>query len=54
MPPGFGGITSQSFTATGAQFTSLAGALTGETHIRTQWTITGFTSVTFAVAAGVL
>lgn len=47
-------ITSQSFTAAGAQFTSLAGALTGETHIRTQWTITGFTSVTFAVAAGVL
>lgn len=47
-------ITSQSFTAAGAQFTSLSGALTGETHIRTTWTITGFTSVTFTVAAGVL
>ena len=47
-------ITSQSFTAAGAQFTSLAGALAGETHIRTTWTITGFTSVTFTVAAGVL
>lgn len=47
-------ITSQSFTATGGQFASLAGALAGETHIRTTWTIAGFTSVTFTVAAGVL
>jgi hypothetical protein len=47
-------ITSNGFTATGAQFASLAGALAGETHIRAQWTITGFTSVTFQVAAGVL
>jgi len=45
-------ITSQSFTAVGAQLASVAGAITGG-FIRCQWTITGFTSVTFAVAAGV-
>jgi hypothetical protein len=47
-------ITSSSFTAVGAGIGSLAGALAGETHIRVVYTITGFTSVTFAVAAGVL
>lgn len=47
-------ITSSSFTAVGGGTGSLAGALTGETHIRVVYTITGFTSVTFAVAAGVL
>ena len=47
-------ITSSSFTAVGGGIGSLAGSLAGETHIRVQWTITGFTSVTFAVAAGVL
>lgn len=47
-------ITSQSFTGLGGQFASLAGALTGETHVRVGWTITGFTSVTFTAAAGVL
>ena len=41
------------FAAVGSQQTSLAGALTGETHMRTTWTVTGFTSVTFIVAAGV-
>jgi hypothetical protein len=47
-------ITSQSFTGTGSEFARLApGAFSGETHIRTAWTITGFTSVTFLVAAGV-
>ncbi len=46
-------ITSQSFTAGGSQFAAAAvGAFSGETHIRTAWTITGFTSVTFFVAAG--
>ena len=47
-------ITSSAFTAVGAGTGSLAGAIAGATHIRTTWTITGFTSVTFAVAAGVL
>ena len=47
-------ITSSGFTAVGHQFTSVAGALTGETHIRVGYTITGFTSVTFAASAGVL
>jgi hypothetical protein len=47
-------ITSSAFAAVGHQFASLAGALTGETHIRVGYTIAGFTSVTFAVAAGVL
>ena len=46
-------IASSSFTAVGAEVKSLAGALAGETHIRVIWTITGFTSVTFSVAAGV-
>jgi len=46
-------ITSNGFTAVGSQFSSLAGALAGETHIRVGWTITGFTSVLFSVAAGV-
>lgn len=47
-------ITSSAFAAVGGQVSSLAGALTGETHIRCGWTISGFTSVTFVVAAGVL
>lgn len=47
-------ITSSAFAAIGAQRSSLAGALAGETHIRVSWTIAGFTSVTFFVAAGVL
>lgn len=47
-------LTSSTFTAIGAGTASLAGALAGETHIRVVYTITGFTSVTFAVAAGVL
>jgi len=46
-------ITSAGFTAIGHEFKSLAGALAGETHIRTGWTISGFTSVTFSIAAGV-
>lgn len=46
-------ITSNAFAAIGAQFASVAGAITGG-FIRVRWTITGFTSVTFAVAAGVL
>lgn len=46
-------ITSQSFTGTGHQLASVAGPIAGETHIRTGWTITGFTSVTFVVAAAV-
>jgi hypothetical protein len=46
-------ITSQSFTAVGGQFTSIAGPYTGN-FARVSWTITGFTSVTFAVTAGVL
>ncbi len=47
-------ITSSAFAAVGHQFTSVAGALTGETHIRVGYTIAGFTSCTFAVSAGVL
>lgn len=47
-------ITSTSMTAVGASAANLAGALTGETHIRTSYTITGFTSATFVVSAGVL
>lgn len=47
-------ITSAGFTAVGGEFKqSAVGALAGETHIRAGWTITGFTSVTFLVAAGV-
>jgi hypothetical protein len=46
-------ITSQGFTAVGHQFASVAGAFAGETHARVQWTISGFSSVTFSVAAGV-
>ena len=46
-------ITSSAFAAVGHQFSSLAGALAGETHIRASWTISGFTSVTFSIAAGV-
>lgn len=46
-------ITSSAFTAVGAGSGSLAGALAGETHVRAAWTISGFTSVTFAVVAGV-
>jgi hypothetical protein len=46
-------ITSSAFAAVGGGFGSLAGALAGETHIRTGYTISGFTSVTFSVAFGV-
>lgn len=46
-------ITSQAFTAVGHQLASVAGPIASETHIRAGWTITGFTSVTFAIAAGV-
>ena len=46
-------ITSTSFAAVGKQFTSLAGALATETHVRVIWTIVGFTSCSFIVAAGV-
>lgn len=46
-------ITSASFTEAGHEFKSLAGALTGETHVRVVWTITDFDSVKFSVAAGV-
>lgn len=47
-------ITSPSVTAVGGGSGSLAGALTGETHLRVAYTITGFTSCTFVVSAGVL
>lgn len=47
-------ITSSALTAVGASSGSLAGALTGETHIRVGYTIAGFTSATFVVSAGVL
>jgi hypothetical protein len=46
-------ITSTAFAAVGAEVRSLAGALAGETHIRVVYTISGFTSVTFTVAAAV-
>lgn len=47
-------ITSPAIAAVGGGTGSLAGALTGETFIRVAYTIVGFTSVTFAVSAGVL
>jgi len=47
-------ITSSTFAAVGRQFASLAGAIAAETHVRVSWTISGFTSVTFVAAAGVL
>lgn len=47
-------ITSPAIAAVGGGIGSLAGALTGETHIRVAYTVVGFTSVTFAVSAGVL
>jgi len=50
---GISRITSSSFTAPGHELKSVVGALVGETHIRASWTITGFTSVTFSIAAGV-
>ena len=46
-------ITSTAFAAVGHEQRTLAGALAGETHIRCGWTIAGFASVTFAIAAGV-
>jgi hypothetical protein len=46
-------ITSNAFAAIGGQVASAAGALTGETHIRLTYTISGFTSVTFLCAYGV-
>jgi hypothetical protein len=46
-------ITSNAFTTTGAQYTSAAGPMATETHIRVVYTITGTTpSFTFAVFAG--
>jgi hypothetical protein len=47
-------ITSSAFAAVGHQFTSVAGSLAGETHIRVGYTIAGFSSCIFAVSAGVL
>lgn len=46
-------LTSTAFAAVGGEIKSATGALTGETHIRVVYTISGFTSVTFSVAAGV-
>jgi hypothetical protein len=46
-------ITSTAFAAIGHQFTSLAGALAGETHVRLGWTIAGFSSCVFSAAVGV-
>ena len=46
-------ITSTAFAAVGSELKSVAGAFASETHIRVIWTIAGFTSVTFSVAAGV-
>lgn len=46
--------TSSALTAARtAEFGSVAGPFAGETHIRVGYTISGFTSVTFQVAAGV-
>jgi hypothetical protein len=46
-------LTSTAFTAIGSSFSSVAGAIASETHARVGWTISGFTSDTFSVAAGV-
>jgi hypothetical protein len=46
-------ITSSAFAAIGHGFSSVAGAIASETHVRVGYTIVGFTSVTFSVAAGV-
>jgi hypothetical protein len=46
-------LTSTAFAAVGGELKSATGALTGETHIRVVYTISGFTAVTFSVAAGV-
>jgi len=45
-------ITATAMTAIGGQFASVAGPFAGETHVRVGYTISGFSSVTFAVAAG--
>lgn len=45
-------LTSAAMTAVGGQFVSVAGPFAGETHIRPTWTISGFTSVSFVIAAG--
>lgn len=48
-------VTALSFTpltAIGGQFTSVAGAITDD-YFRVSYTITGFTSVTFAIVAGI-
>lgn len=45
-------ITSTAMTAIGGQFVAVPGPFAGETHVRPSWTIAGFTSVTFVVAAG--
>lgn len=46
-------ITSTGFTAVGSQFTSVAGAFSGETHVRVNHTITGFSAVSFTAVVGV-
>ena len=46
-------ITSSAIAAVGHEVGSAAGAFASETHVRVRWTISGFTSVTFSVAAGV-
>lgn len=46
-------ITSTAFAAVGHEVRSVNGAFASETHVRVRWTISGFTSVTFGVAAGV-
>ena len=46
-------ITSSAIAAIGHEVGSVNGAFASETHVRVRWTISGFTSVTFSVAAGV-
>jgi hypothetical protein len=46
-------ITSTAFTAAGSQFASVAGAFSGETHVRVNHTITTFTAAVFSVVVGV-
>lgn len=46
-------ITSSAFAAVGHEVASVNGAFASETHVRVRWTISGFTSVTFSVAAGI-
>jgi hypothetical protein len=46
-------ITSTAFAAIGAQFASVAGPFSGETHIRVNHTLTTFTAATFSVVVGI-